>query len=88
MRTTLSLVMLVVAVLIFSGGEDRDSSPQINSDRVAVLRRIQSEMVISDPVVRERESRYIQDEIDSLISGVEYNRPEIGPEILLERPRL
>ena len=45
---------------------------------------LQNEMKISDPVTREREIRYIQDQLDSLMSGSPYDRDEIGSEITIE----
>lgn len=86
MKTFLSIVSIsvVAALLYVESGHDIKPSQWHVENQIKALKRIQNEMKVSDPIVRDRESRYIQDKIDSLISGSSYDRDEIGPEILIE----
>lgn len=86
MKTVLSIVSILVVVSLFyveRGHEIKPSQYEIDS-QIKALKRIQNEMKISDPVTREREIRYIQDQLDSLMSGSPYDRDEIGSEITIE----
>jgi len=75
----------MIACLVYvERGHDIEPSQYEISTQIRAFRRIQNEMKISDPVTREREIRYIQDQLDSLMSGSPYDRDEIGSEITIE----
>lgn len=78
--------ILVIGFLFYDDNEAKPSRWHIDR-QIKALKRIQEEMNISDPVIRERETRYIQEQIDSLMSGSSYERDEIGPEILVEKTK-
>lgn len=86
MRIFLSIVSIsvVAALLYVESGHDIKPSQWHVENQIKALERIKNEMKVSNPVVRDRELRHIQDQIDSLSSGFYYDRDEIGPEILVE----
>lgn len=77
---------ILVIGFLFYDNEPKPSRWHIDR-QIKALKKIQEEMNISDPVIRERETRYIQEQIDSLMSGASYERDEIGPEILVEKTK-